>query len=316
MRSMRFRCWKARAEMREETLASPQVQYEALRSGNGFVELFGWSCVIVAGADRQAFLNNFCTNDVKRLSPGESCEAFFTNVKGKIVGHGLVISTATELIVIGSPGQAARLIEHLDRYVIREDVQLRDATNERSVFLVTGESAASQAGTIEWRLLGNTRSGLRQTELSGRERLLETLFKNGLTECDMAAFETLRIEAGTPLFGVDFVERNLPQEIGRDRQAISFTKGCYLGQETVARIDAMGHVNQRIVGVRFDGSQVPAAGTELTHTDAKVGHVTSATLSPQLNAPLALAMVRREHQGVGSRLESSAGPCEVIALPI
>ena len=77
-------------------------------------------------------------------------------------------------------------------------------------------------------------------------------------------FDAARIEAGMPLFGVDFDDSNLPQEVGRDAEAISFTKGCYLGQETVARIDALGHVNQRIVGVRFSGTEVPAVGTELT----------------------------------------------------
>lgn len=302
--------------MPERFSALPDAQYEALRLGNGFVVLESWSSVTVAGADRQAFLNSFCTNDVKRLTPGESCEAFFTNVKGKIVGHGLVICKAPELIVIGSPEQAARLIEHLERYVIRADVQLHDATNDRFTFLISGESAPSQAGAIEWPLLGSTPCNLCQMGPSGREWFRETLIKDGLTECGLAAFDKLRIEAGTPLFGVDFDEHNLPQEIGRDRQAISFTKGCYLGQETVARIDAMGHVNQRIVGVRFEATQLPAVGTDLTHGGATVGHVTSTTHSPRLNSPLAVAMVRREHQSVGTRLDSAIGGCEVVELPL
>jgi folate-binding protein YgfZ len=118
-----------------------------------------------------------------------------------------------------------------------------------------------------------------------------------------------------PLFGVDFDEQNFPQEVGRDREAISFTKGCYLGQETVARIDALGHVNQRLVGVRFDGSDIPGAGTELAQEGANVGKVTSAAYSPKLKAPLALAIVRREANNIGTRLDSPIGPCEVVALP-
>jgi folate-binding protein YgfZ len=286
-------------------------EYAALRDGRGFVRLTDWSRLVVGGADRQTFINNFCTNDTKRLLPGESCEAFFTNVKGKIIGHGLVVCIEQELEVIGTPGQAAGLIGHLDRYVIREDVTLRDVTNDRVVVLVTG----NRGGIIQWNLLGNTRSGLEQVEPVGWPQLHETLSKQGLVECGMAAFDTLRIEAGTPLFKIDFDENNLPQEVGRDRQAISFTKGCYLGQETVARIDALGHVNQRIVGVKFPEKSAPPA-TELMHAGAKVGHVTSATYSPKLNAPLALAMVRREHADAGRRLESSFGACEVIALPI
>jgi folate-binding protein YgfZ len=119
-----------------------------------------------------------------------------------------------------------------------------------------------------------------------------------------------------PSYGVDFNEENLPQEVGRDRQAISFTKGCYLGQETVARIDALGHVNLRLAGVRFFGSDVPASGTELTREGRSVGSVSSAAFSPKLEAPIALAMIRREAMSPGTRLESSSGACEVTALPI
>jgi folate-binding protein YgfZ len=119
-----------------------------------------------------------------------------------------------------------------------------------------------------------------------------------------------------PSYGVDFNEENLPQEVGRDSEAISFTKGCYLGQETVARIDALGHVNQRLASVRFFGTDVPAVGTELTRGGRIVGSVTSAAISPKLGAPIALAMVRREGNSPGARLSSAAGECEVVALPV
>jgi folate-binding protein YgfZ len=115
---------------------------------------------------------------------------------------------------------------------------------------------------------------------------------------------------------MDFDDRNLPQEVGRDAEAISFTKGCYLGQETVARIDALGHVNQQSAGVQFSGSDKPEIAAELTQAGRAVGHVTSVTYSPQLQAPLALAMLRREHMAVGSRLDSPVGQCEVVALPV
>ena len=130
------------------------------------------------------------------------------------------------------------------------------------------------------------------------------------------AFAAARIEAGFPLFGVDFNEENLPQEVGRDVQAISFTKGCYLGQETVARIDALGHVNQRLVGVRFVGSDMPAGGLELTRDGRIVGSVTSAAFSPKFGLPIALAMVRRESNSPGTRLDSAIGECEVVSLPV
>jgi folate-binding protein YgfZ len=306
------------------------AQYDALRAGRGVVWLADWSSVTVTGADRQALLHNFCTNDIKRLVPGQTCEAFFTNVKGKIVGHGLVTCRASELVVIGVPQQAPRLIEHLDRYVIREDVQLRDTTAERSYLLVGGGGPAREVvGEVSpdrgdsanprqfflWNLIGDG-SGLVEMASHDVVAILNALQERGLERINSAAFHAARIEAGMPLFGVDFDDRNLPQEVGRDREAISFTKGCYLGQETVARIDALGHVNQQLAGVRFFGAEVPEQAATLAHSGHAVGHVTSAIYSPQLQAPLALSMLRREHQAIGSRLDSPVGECEVVALPL
>jgi folate-binding protein YgfZ len=310
------------------------------------LELSEWSSITFTGGDRQAFLHNFCTNDIRRLSPGYSCEAFVTNVKGKIVGHGLVTCRENELVLITVPGQSAALVAHFDRYIIREDVQLADTTQKRSYLLLAGDQPARSAALalaptlssgyewqqplvnatanlvdipvrwIRWDLLGPTFCGLLEAKPSDISRARQALVERVLVLCNMAAFHALRIEAGTPLFGVDFDDRNFPQEVGRNEQAISFTKGCYLGQETVARIDALGHVNQQLAGVRFAGHNVPEVGTELIHAGKSAGHVTSATFSPQLQAPLALAMLRREHAGSESLLESPIGPCEVIPLPV
>jgi folate-binding protein YgfZ len=292
--------------------ASAEQQYNSLRSGRALVELADWSSVTLTGKGCQSFLHNFCTNDVKRLAPGESCEAFFTNVRGKIIGHGLVTCGDKEIVIVGAPGQASRLVEHLNRYLIREDVQMRDTTTDRHYVLVTGGGLSFH---FAWDLVGNNTAGilwLPAGQLSSLDSLLED---REITLVGGPAFSTARIEAGAPLFGVDFDEANFPQEVGRDRQAISFTKGCYLGQETVARIDALGHVNQRLVGVRFFGNKVPTAGNELSLNEKNVGRITSATFSPRLQAPLALAMVRREANSIGARLKSPVGECEVVGLP-
>ncbi len=290
-----------------------EQQYDALRSGRAIVELADWSSVTLTGKDRQSFLNNFCTNDVKRLAAGDSCEAFFTNVKGKILGHGLVTCRQAELVIIGVPGQAATLIEHLDRYLIREDVQLRDTTAERNYLLLTGGRSPR---SFSWNLIGGRAAGV--AELAPRELAshLSALRDQGFVVAGPIAFTAARIEDGVPLFGVDFDEQNFPQEVGRDREAVSFTKGCYLGQETVARIDALGHVNQKIAGVQFFGDEVPTAGTDLSLANKKVGRVTSAAFSPKLKAPLALAILRREANAAGTRLESPLGECEVVRLPV
>jgi folate-binding protein YgfZ len=300
--------------------ASPGAQYESFQSGRGFIELTNWTSIAVSGTDRQPFLHNFCTSDIKRLTTGESCEAFFTNVKGKIVGHGLVHCRANELVVIGEPHQAPRLIEHLDRYIIREDVQLHDHTAAHAYLLIAGQPSPTQVHDLvvhltDWYKANGLSFQLIETAASDVPKLKEKLASKQFMACD-EVFEIVRIEAGIPLFDVDFDDRNLPQEVGRDAEAISFTKGCYLGQETVARIDALGHVNQRLVGVRFNGEIVPDKGIELTHAGKTAGHVSSAAFSPKLEAPLALAMLRREHGHAGARLDSPSGACEVVAIPV
>jgi len=299
-------------------LATFDREYEALREGRTIIHLDGWSSISITGTDRQAFLNNFCTNDVKRLSLGESCEAFFTNVKGKTIGHGVIWCRERELVFFGAPFQGRVLAEHLDRYIIREDVQVRDTTTERT-FLLVGSHALNaewSLNSITWNLSGN--NGSKIVEVSSASGADSSLAPDDpeTAAAKSKALAAARIEAGVPLYGVDFDESNFPQEVGRDREAISFTKGCYLGQETVARIDALGHVNQRIVGVAFSGDEVPWPEMELTYNAAKVGEVTSATFSPAISRPLAFAIVRREAHSVGTQLESRIGDAEIIALPV
>ena len=192
----------------------PLDQYDALRNGCGIVELAGWSSVTFTGADRQTFLNNFCTNDVKRLVPGESCEAFFTNVKGKILGHGLVTCREAELVFITVPGQATDA--HRASWTATSSAktsQLRDTTAERALFADCrcgdggGSCGLAAVDWIRWDLLGTPRCAApakhAPADLPARAQMLQD---RGAIACDEVAFDALRIEAGTPLFGVDFDE--------------------------------------------------------------------------------------------------------------
>jgi folate-binding protein YgfZ len=134
----------------------------------------------------------------------------------------------------------------------------------------------------------------------------------GATACGAEALEMARIEAGWPDYGRDVSEKNLPQELARDRRAISFVKGCY----TVARIDALGHVNKTLCGVRFADEQVPPPGEELRSGGQVVGEVTSAARSPRLAAPLGLVYLHRGVNAPGTKLESRLGQAEVVSLPV
>ncbi len=316
------------------------AQYEALVSGSGISLLAGRTIIDVTGADRTQFLQSFTTNDIKKLAPGRGCEAFVTSSQGKTLGHVLIFCEAEKYVLNTTPGQAASLVGHFERYVITEDVQFIDRTAESCDLLLAGLKAivvlqAASDGSVPSELLshaaatiGGRAAIVRRVEYAGpiayfvqasvndAASITAALSAAGAVACDAAAIEAARLEAGAPLFGSDITPENLPQEVARDNRAISFTKGCYLGQETVARIDAIGHVNRLLVGLKFSGGQLPQSGLALLADGQQVGHVTSAAWSPRLGGPLALGYLRRMHAKPATQLASELGPVEVVKLPL
>jgi folate-binding protein YgfZ len=319
---------------------APDVQreYAAATEGAGLILLADWTTVRVAGRDRASFLHNMCTNDVKSLTAGSGREAFFTDVKGKVLGHTFVLVSEQEIQLVAVSGQAERLLAHLDRYIIREDVQLADASQEMSWLLVSGRHAGfvlgqfdpvkvaslstpwSHASTkIDATVVQITRCdlpwcggylvGVATNEF---DAVLVELQRAGATLSSPDIWHAIRVESNWPLWGVDFDDSNLPQEVNRDAQAIHFRKGCYLGQETVARIDALGHVNKKLVQVRFSGAAAPAIGAELMAAGQSVGQITSAVWSPRWHSAAALAMVRRGANEPGQTVECNGQPGEVV----
>jgi folate-binding protein YgfZ len=310
--------------------------HAALTFRAGLVELHDRTKVEVIGDDRATFLHNMCTADVRSLTPGRGCEAFFCSAQGKILGYTFVFCTPQSFVLDTSPGQD-RLISHLDRFIIREKVELHDRTAEWGEFLLAGPKAESVllrlgATVPEAAPLAHVATHvderdvwLRRVELTGPSGFLvacnredadvvgRALTAGGAEIVGYEAFDAARIEAGTPFYGRDITDENLPQEAGRDALAISFKKGCYLGQETVARIDALGHVNRHLARVRFFGQEIPASGEELSSGDKVVGQVTSAAWSPRASSPIALAYIRRGFETPGTRLTSRLGDVEVAS---
>jgi folate-binding protein YgfZ len=284
----------------------------------GVVRLQDWTSLSVRGADRASFLHNLCTNDVRGLAVGDQCEAFFTDVKGKLIGHVVVFAQDDALALVTVPGQAERLIAHLDRYIIREDVQLVDVSASTEWSLVLGPRSAEVVGSCsEGRVVFPCRQlggmAFWTTNWDTKPEGLGHDTRAKPQAVGDAVWHAVRLESGWPLFGVDFDGSNLPQEVGRDDRAISFRKGCYLGQETVARIDALGHVNQRLATVKLAAETAP--GDELTVGDKVVGRITSVGYSPRLQAWLGLAMVRRGHNDAGSQLVCRNQAAEVVPTP-
>lgn len=316
------------------------AEYEALDRGAGVVDVSDRTRLELRGPDAAALLHSFCTNDVKRLAVGAGCEAFVTSPQGKTLGHVLISRLADRFLLDTSPGQGAVLMAHFNKYVIGEDVQFVDRTAEWCGLLVAGGQSPrlladliqaevpAQAGSVVKGLVGGHEVFIVRTDYAGpgsffvhgaradQATLVEELQKAGAIRGQTAAWEARRIEAGFPAFGRDITDENLPQEVARDAQAISFQKGCYLGQETVARIDALGHVNRLLVGLRFETADPPPPGTALQLGGKDVGRVTSAAFSPRAGAAVALAYLQRIHSKSGAVLASAAGSATVTSLPM
>lgn len=311
-----------------------QQQFESLTTGAGFVELQQRTLVVLSGQDRQRVLHNFCTANINTLPPGQSTETFVLNEKGKLLWHGLVLAMAEELWLTSAGDYAQMLIAHLDKYVIRDDVRFSNRSQDFASLFATGVAAKEKLNGCLSKLPERNEVQMAaiiesiplivaHVEIAGwgylllvarSEKLaLEGQLKNiGVVACELPALHALRIEQRTPWFGIDMDESNLPQELHRDEKAISFTKGCYLGQETVARIDAIGHVNQRIVGVRIQSEQLPTVGQNLISEDGKsVGRLTSVAQLPD-GQIVGLAMVRRGVSKGGTELKMEKGTAEVI----
>jgi folate-binding protein YgfZ len=316
-------------------------QYDELVVGAGMASLGASTQIELRGADRATFLHNLCTNEIRKLPSGSGCEAFLTNVQGKVLAHAHVWAGSESLIVETVPGLGEKLMRHLDRYLIREQVELIDRSQEWTELLLAGARIGtvlrqlgcelpSLSGSLQHcnATIGGRPVSLRRVTITLPECYLlscanehlgdvqAALKSAGVVPCERAALEMARVEAGFPWYGVDITEDNLAPEVGRDKQAISYVKGCYLGQETIARIDALGHVNRLLVGVVSEGPDVPPPGSELLAGDKVVGQVTSAVFSPRLQTPLALAYVRRGHNAPGDVLTSMYGPVTVVKLPL
>lgn len=285
-------------------------------------ELTDWTCLTVTGTDRAAFLHNFCTNDIKGLAPGHWREALFCNAKGRILGHGLVLAGADAHMIVGFPGQGERLLAHLDRYILREDVAVRDDSAGKRCRFLSGSNAvetlarsgflqsepapaigclASAPGAIVTRLDWFLEPGFLVLE-ENAEPQLEAKFdgERGTAE----EFEFRRIAAGLPRMGADLTEDNLAQEAARTTTAISFTKGCYLGQEPIARLDALGHTNRELRRLRIEPAEPSAlSGSELVTAEGlAAGHLTSTAPAPDKTLLAGLGMIRTKFQTPGTRL--------------
>jgi tRNA-modifying protein YgfZ len=304
-------------------------QYRALREGAGLVERIGRRVLRVAGAEAGDYLQGQLTNDVEALAPGEGCYAALLDRKGHMRGDVRVLRREVDgyLLDTESIGGDA-VLRHLDMYRIGRDADITDVSPAHTIASLIGPASAEVAGSgplapehahRELELGGATCLAVATDlgldlvcEPAALASLREPLLGAGAVEVDEAAAEIVRVESGRPRFGNEMTTATIPQEAGINERAVSFTKGCYIGQETVARLHYRGKPNRSLRGLRLDA---PAAdGDPVRLVDRELGTIGTAVISPA-RGPLALAILRREAEpgarvGVG---DGNAG--EVVELP-
>jgi tRNA-modifying protein YgfZ len=312
-------------------LGNPGQVYEHACEGAALFDSSHHAKIELAGLDATQFLQNLCTNDVRKAAPGHGCEAFLTTNQAKIVAYILIYPHQTTdrgpvLALDAGPGMAERVAKHLDRYLVSEQVEIIDRTLEFGQLHLAGPEAGTVLGKAlsfsgledlqhrKVNFAGGTIILRRHSPLSvpGFDILMapgqaaslwNSLLASGAVPAGIEIYQTLRVEAGTPQYGIDIDDTNLPQEVDRLDRTVSFTKGCFIGQETIARIRTYGHVNRLLVGLKLEGQGTEPRGTKLFRDGKEVGQLTSCVVSPRLGSVIAMAYVRRGSHEPGTKIE-------------
>lgn len=311
-------------------------QVKAARTGVAAIDRSSRGKILVRGNDRLAFLHNMLSNSISTLSPGKGCRAELLDERGHILGDLRVYVGAEDVRIDLEPGRADLVRATLEKYVIMDDATLEDVSAATAHFTVTGPATAGLIGALGGEVprdlwshgiapLGGVGAWIARTHWAStsdldifvpagdRESLQAVLEKAGATTIGDAAFEVLRIEAGVARQGAE-LDDVIALEARLDKEgAVSFTKGCYMGQEVMARIDSRGHVNRLLVGLALGAETVP--GTHIKVDGKDVGRITSAAFSPTLGKTIALGYIRREHSEPGAAVTVGDVSGVVAALP-
>src|SRR6266498_291394 len=331
-----------------ESYGDRLFEYAAVReSGAGMIDLSSRGRIHVSGSEAIQFLNGLITNDLKTLPGDRWMPAAFPNVQGRLIAHIRVICCEkTAAGRVESPTflldtEAAtheRALKTIERFTLAGDFRVRDLNSETAMITIQGKQAAQViesvlghavqtmpndgAISIPWQnaaimVIRATHSGENGFDLIVKSEqaseLWQVLNQSGAQPVGFDAFEVLRLEAGQPRFGIDMDETTVVTEAGLD-DAVSFTKGCYVGQEIIARIKYRGHVAKRLTGVLFDCARKIERGVKIRSVEGReIGTITSVTYSPHLGRTIALGYVKYDYLAPGTEVRLNEGQEEVVA---
>jgi folate-binding protein YgfZ len=309
---------------------TPAAEHRVLGEGVGLVDRSERGKLALTGSEAKTFLHGQLTNDIEALVPGSGCYAAFLTHKGKMQGDLRVLDVGDELLLDTERSALQELFNMIRRFKLAMDVELHKRTLETGLLSLVGPHARAVAGA---QALPDTEHANARAELGGHPVVLAVtdagidvlcaaehtddvrgaLEAAGAVPVSEAAAEVVRVEHGRPRWGLDLDGSVIPQEAALNDRAVSFTKGCYVGQETVARLYYRGKPNRHLRGLRL--SAPAATGTPLRLGEREVGHVGSVVLSPRLG-PIALAILRREAEpGATVTVGDGAATAEVVDLP-
>jgi folate-binding protein YgfZ len=311
------------------SIAPASSDYRTATEACGLLDRSERGKLALTGADAKSFLQGQVTNDVEALSPGEGCYAAFLTPKGKMLGDLRILDAGDEILLDTERVALQELFNMIRRFSIGFEAELHKRTLERGLLSLLGPESKAIAGGSGLREPENSHAAVTVGGIEARairtdlgvdllcdaadvDGLRAALADAGVVPVSEAVAECLRVERGRPRYGVDLDDTVIPQEAGLNERAVSFTKGCYVGQETVARLHYRGKPNRHLRGVRLSDTASP--GDELTFDGRTVGRLGSVAVSPRFG-PIGLALVRREAH-VGSTVtvgDDARG--EVVELP-
>jgi len=299
-------------------LSSFDQEYDALRAGAALIDYSVLAAIEVQGPDRISFLQNLVSNDVKRLSPGGGCQAALLSPEAKVIALLVVVVDPSSVWLLCPVERAAIVAQTLERYVFSEAVTVTNHERREAVLALQGPRTLEVLGRLTGAPIALARDGehVRSTLTERSVRLIrhdltdapgvlclvdaaqaqalwQRLQERGMPPIGWEALNAARIEAGRAWFDIDLDSDNLLPETGLEATAVSATKGCYVGQEIVARIGTYGSVSKKLMGLLVEGEGIPQPGDAIVRQEDTVGRITSACRSPRLQRPIALGYVKR-----------------------
>jgi folate-binding protein YgfZ len=326
--------------------AASLAAYDAARHRAASIDRTDRGRIVVSGADRASYLQGLLTNDVVALKAGQGCYAAYLTAQGRMIADLHVYELGDVMLLTMAGDVKETVLAKLDQFIFSEDVQLGDVTDTFAQISVVGPDAATIASTVlgtvaadalrvlpehgnlraEWDGSAAIVAQVTDTGEPGYDLFVDrarlpalagALAAAGAVEADAATADAIRIEAGVPLFHRDMDENTIPLEANLESRAISFSKGCYVGQEVVIRVLHRGHgrVARKLVGLLVDGADAPALGAVIHSGDREIGTVTSSTRSPALGRPIALGYVHRDFVEPGTAVTVGEATAQVVSTP-